>query len=89
MKYRSEIEITRQILEIANGRGVTKTTIMYRGLLSYAQMKEYLILLTDKGLLHYDEDARTLKTTEKGLRYLNACSEIGDMMNELRRRECQ
>ncbi len=89
MKYRSEIEITRQILEIANGRGVTKTTIMYKGLLSYAQMKEYLILLTDKGLLHYDEDARTFKTTEKGLRYLNACSEIGDMMNELRRRQGQ
>ena len=89
MKYRSEIEITRQILEIANGRGVTKTTVMYKGLLSYAQMKEYLILLADKGLLHYDEDARTFKTTEKGLRYLNVCSEIGDMMNELRRREWQ
>lgn len=87
MKYRSHIEIMRQILEIANGGGVTKTKIMYKALLSYAQMKEYLIVLTDKDLLHYDEDTRTFKTTEKGLRYLDTCSQIGDMMNELRQRQ--
>ena len=84
MKYRSHIEIMRHILEIANGGGVTKTKIMYKALLSYAQMKEYLVVLTDKDLLHYDEDTRTFKTTEKGLIYLDTCSQIGDMMNELR-----
>ena len=83
MKYRSEIEITRQILEIANGRGVTKTNIMYKGLLSYAQMKEYLIFLTDKGLLHYDEDARTFKTSEKGMRFLQMYDKIDDMIQTL------
>lgn len=75
-----------QILEIANGGGVTKTKIMYGALLSYPQMKEYLILLTDKGLLHYDEDVRTFKITEKGLWVLDKCSQIDDMMNELRQR---
>ncbi len=87
MKHRSKIEIMSQILEIANGGGVTKTKIMYKALLSYAQMKEYLILLTDKELLYYDEDTRTFKTTEKGLRHLGTCSQIGYMMYELRQQQ--
>ena len=89
MKHRSKIEIMSQILEVANGGGITKTKIMYKALLSYAQMKEYLILLTDKELLHYDEDTRTFKTTEKGLRHLDTCSQIGNMMYELRQQQQQ
>jgi predicted transcriptional regulator len=53
---------------------------MYRGLLSFAQMKEYLILLTEKELLRYNEDTQTFKTTEKGLRFLNIYSRLGDMI---------
>jgi predicted transcriptional regulator len=70
MKYRDRIDIISQILKIANGGGVTRTKIMYKGLLSYAQIKEYLMLLTEKDLLYYDEDTQTFKTTEKGLGFL-------------------
>ena len=41
MKYRSRTEIVSMILEAANG-GATKTKIMYKAFLSYAQLKEYL-----------------------------------------------
>jgi predicted transcriptional regulator len=87
MKYRDRIDIISQILKIANGGGVTRTKIMYRGLLSYAQIKEYLMLLTEKELLRYDKNTQTFKTTEKGLRFLDIYSRIGDIINEQQQRQ--
>jgi predicted transcriptional regulator len=43
MKYISRTDIVGLILEAANG-GATKTKIMYKAFLSYAQLKEHLIL---------------------------------------------
>ncbi|MGA9172279.1 MAG: winged helix-turn-helix domain-containing protein, partial [Nitrososphaeraceae archaeon] len=40
MKYRSRTDIVGLILEAANGGGATKTRIMYKAFLSYAQLKE-------------------------------------------------
>ncbi len=80
MKYRSRIDIISQILEVANGGGVTKTNIMYKVFLSYAQMKEYLTIVTESDLLRYDTDTQTFKTTEKGLRFLKTYNQMGDEM---------
>ena len=80
MKYRDRIDIISQILTIANGGGVTRTKIMYRGFLSFAQIKEYLMLLTEKELLYYDIDSQTFKTTEKGLRFLDIYNQIYDVL---------
>ena len=80
MKYRDKIDIISQILEAANGGGASRTRIMYKALLSYAQMKENLMLLTKKDLLRYDEDTRTFKTTEKGLRFLKTYNQIDGMI---------
>ncbi len=88
MKYRDRIDIISQILKIANGGGVTRTKIMYRGLLSYAQIKEYLILLIEKELLRYDKENQTFKTTEKGLRFLDTYSRLGDMIKEQHNDKC-
>lgn len=68
VKYRSRTDITYQILEAANG-GTTKTKIMYRAFLSYAQLKEYLRVLVENGLLEHDKKSELFKTTEKGLRF--------------------
>ncbi len=87
MKYRDRIDIISQILKIANGGGITRTKIMYRGLLSYAQIKEYLMLLTEKELLRYDKETQTFRTTEKGLRFLDIYDRIGDMINERQQRQ--
>ncbi len=82
MHYRDRTEIVRQILEIANGaaENITKTKLMYRAFLSYSQLKEYLTLLTEKDLLRYDSIIQTYKTTEKGVRLLQLCNELDDMM---------
>ena len=80
MTHRSRTEIMSKILNDANGSGATRTKIMYGAFLSYAQMKDYLTVLTQNGLLSYELDTRTFKTTEKGLRFLEACNQMDDMM---------
>jgi predicted transcriptional regulator len=67
------------ILEAANG-GATKTKIMYKAFLSYAQLREYLSVLIENTLLEYLEGSQTYKTTEKGLNFLKMHNEIGELL---------
>jgi len=69
MKYRSRTDIVNQILEAASG-GTTKTRIMYKAYLSYAQLKEYLSILTENDLLEYEEGKNQYSTTEKGHKFM-------------------
>jgi predicted transcriptional regulator len=84
MKYRSRTEIVSMILEAANG-GATKTKIMYKAFLSYAQLKEYLSVLIENNLLEYLEGVQTYKTTEKGFNLLKMHNEIGELLQSPRR----
>jgi predicted transcriptional regulator len=79
MKYRSRTEIVSMILEAANG-GATKTKIMYKAFLSYAQLREYLSVLIENNLLEYLEGTQTYKTTEKGINFLKMHNEIGELL---------
>ena len=80
MKYRSRTEIVAMILDAANG-GATKTKIMYKAFLSYAQLKEYLSVLIENNLLEYLEGTKIFKTTEKGLNFLKMHNEIGELLH--------
>jgi predicted transcriptional regulator len=80
MKYRSRTDIASQLLEAANG-GASKTKIMYRAYLSFAQLRQYLTMLIESGLIEYQPNQREYKTTEKGLRFLKAYKEIGYMVS--------
>ena len=79
MKYRSRTEIVSMILEAANG-GATKTRIMYKAFLSYAQLREYLSVLIENNLLEYLEGTQTYKTNEKGFNLLKMHNEIGELL---------
>jgi len=79
MKYRSRTEIVSMILEAANG-GATKTRIMYKAFLSYAQLKEYLSVLIENNLIEYLEGVQTYRTTEKGFNLLKMHNEIGELL---------
>jgi predicted transcriptional regulator len=70
MKYRSRTEIVGLILEAANGGGATKTKIMYKAFLSFAQLREYLTMLQDNGLIEFESGRQTYRTSEKGIRLL-------------------
>jgi predicted transcriptional regulator len=86
MTNRSRTEIVSQILESADRSsddddGVsTKTKIMYQAFLSHAQMKDYMIFLTQHDLIEYDVDAQVYKTTEKGLRFLGIYNQLDGMI---------
>jgi predicted transcriptional regulator len=89
MQYRSRTDIITQILEIVNegssrfgDEGLSRTKIMYKAFLSHAQLKEYLMILTERDLLRYDVQTRMFKTTEKGLRFLKAYAQIDQLMKE-------
>ena len=79
MKYRSRTDIVGLILEAANG-GATKTKIMYKAFLSYAQLKEYLTVLLENALLQYEEGRQFLRTTEKGVRLLQMYNQFDEML---------
>jgi predicted transcriptional regulator len=90
MLGRHRTEIIAQILEVVSdgsdgGEGITRTRIMYKAFLSYAQLKEYLTILTHNGLLSYDMDTQTFKVTEKGLRFLKAYGQLDQLTNERQR----
>lgn len=79
MKYRSRTEIIEMILESTRS-AATRTKVMYKSYLSYAQVKEYLSFLMQCDLVTYEEGSQTYSVTEKGLRFLHVYSEIGEMV---------
>lgn len=79
MKHRSRSEIIGAILEAANGGGATKTTIMYKAVLSYDLMKQHLIFLAENDLIEYEQGMMTYRTTERGMRLLQLYNNINEM----------
>ena len=80
MKYRSRTELVSSILEAAND-GATKTKIMYKAFLSYAQLKEYLLMLEANGLVKYQAESQTFRTTEKGMKFLILNTKMDQLTN--------
>jgi predicted transcriptional regulator len=73
MVRRDRHDIAVDILRKAKP-GKKKTELMSDVGLSYLQTKQYLDTLFDKGLLEVDEQHR-LKTTKKGIAFLERCDE--------------
>ena len=53
---------------------------MYKAFLSYGQLKEYLTILLEKGLIKYEEGREIYRTTEKGMRFLQMYTKVQEMM---------
>ncbi len=84
-KNRSEISIIVAMLEAVKDEskyGATQTKIMYKAFLNYEQLNQYLPILKDNDMLQYDEETRTLKITEKGLKFLQIYNKIRKMTTE-------
>jgi predicted transcriptional regulator len=88
-RTRTKTEIMSQILRVANGVGARKTNIMYEAFLGFAQMKGYLRVLTENNLLNYDAHTQTFKTTEKGLRFIEAYNQMDGMIKAAEEEEQQ
>ena len=87
MKYRSKTDIIGHILEVVNSHGdngLTKTKIMYNVFLSFAQLKEYLSVLLEKGLIEEYQKQRSsyyYKITYKGRRFLEIYRGLSEMIS--------
>ena len=80
MKYRTRVDIMAMILQSAM-RGASRTKLMYGAYLSYAQLKEYIALLQNKGLLVYEEGLQIYRPTPKALQFLNIYDEFRDLFS--------
>jgi len=80
MRYRSRAEITAVILQSA-AAGATKTRLMYKAYLSYAQIKEYLRYLQENGFVKYEEGTQHYKVTPRGRQFLRINEEINELVN--------
>ena len=80
MTYRSRTEIVAMILDAANG-GTTKTKIMYKVMLTYNQIRNYLSILIENNLIEYLDGTQTFRTTEKGLNLLKIHNERTDLLH--------
>jgi len=49
---------------------------MFKAYLSYLQLKEYLPLLLERGLIEYNEKDRVYSTTFRGVRFLEIYNEM-------------
>lgn len=78
-RHRSRGEIIASILQAVNGNSLRQTEILYRTYLSHNLLKEYLILLLENELIEYAAGERTFKTTDKGMRYLQMHTQLGQL----------
>jgi len=87
VKYRSRSDIIGLLLNAANGGRATKTKLMYSAFISFNQLREYLSLLVENGLIQYEEGTHTYRTTEKGIRFLhiqNKIDEVAPIQREIK-----
>ena len=65
-------------MNAADGGGATKTKLMYSAFISFNQLKEYLSLLAENGVIQYEE-THTFRTTEKGRHFLKLQNKIDEV----------
>ena len=79
MKYRSRTDIALAVLEAA-ASVATQIKIMYSAYLSYAQVKDYLSVLSANGLIEYIAGELVYRTTSKGMKLLEQIKHAGEIM---------
>lgn len=52
---------------------------MYKVFLSYAQLKEYVALLVEIGLLEYEAAEQKYRTTEKGMKFMGVYQHMDNL----------
>jgi predicted transcriptional regulator len=87
MKHRSETERIALILDAINcnssRRGESQTRIMYKAYLSHSQLKEYLSLLLEKGLIEYQKEDRLYTITQRGIHFIQIYNQQLQISNNM------
>ena len=83
MKYKSRSDIIGLLLNAPNGKGATKTKLMYSAFISFNRLREYLSILVENGLIEYKGGKHTYRTTEKGIRFLQLQNKTDEALHQL------
>jgi len=79
-RYRNRIDIIAQVLDAASSP-TTKTKMMYKAMLSYEQLKEYLLMLLENGLIAYDTPIQRFTTTDKGFQFMKRYEDLSKLIS--------
>ena len=72
---RDREEIIEAILTAAQA-GQNQTGIMYKTMLSFSQIKEYLLFLQERNLILYDSATQLYTPTNKGMKFIEKSAEL-------------
>jgi predicted transcriptional regulator len=53
---------------------------MYKAVISYDYMKQFLLSLAEDGLIEYEQGRMTYRTTAKGMRLLQLYNNVNEMV---------
>ena len=81
-RYRNRIDIIAQLLDAASSP-ITKTRMMYKAMLSYEQLKEYLLMLTENELIGYDKPSQRFTATDKGFQFLKTYEDLSKLIRAI------
>ena len=73
------MDIAAAMLTVST-EGARKIQIMYSAFLSFAELKEYLQLLVETGVLEHVGEERFYPNTDKGKRFLRMYEEVDKMV---------
>ena len=79
-RYRNRIDIIAQLLDAAASSPTTKTKMMYKAMLSYEQLKEYLLMLAENDLIAYDKPTQRFTTTDKGFQFMDRYEDLSKLI---------
>ncbi|HZA47941.1 MAG TPA: winged helix-turn-helix domain-containing protein [Nitrososphaera sp.] len=79
-RYRNRMDIIAQLLYAASSP-ITKTKMMYKALLSYEQLKEYLVMLTENDLIAYEKSSGRFSTTYKGYEFIRRYEDLNNLID--------
>lgn len=82
-RRRSSIDILHDILKLCSDGGIKKTAIMYRGNLSYDQLRRYLTVLVGQEIVARNE-LGDYRVTAKGQYTLRRISTVIEALSDLR-----
>jgi predicted transcriptional regulator len=81
-RYRNRIDIIAQLLDAVSSP-TTKTKMMYKTMLSYVQLKEYLLMLTENDLIEYDKLDQRFTTTDKGFQFMKRYEDLNKLIGAI------
>jgi predicted transcriptional regulator len=82
-KYRNRIDLIAHLLNAAHTGATTKTKIMRKAMISYGQLGKYLQMMTENGLIAYDDANRRFMITQRGYQFMEMYEDLSKLIGPI------